>query len=199
MRWPTCHADWEEQFHAQDTTEDRLRAMQQLTGLKSLRLYTLDACGPWIPPMAHFTGITHMSLSRCLYDTQVKWVAVHDGSAYGSDLVRPRLMDIWRLPDWRAGALQREGSQGWQGMFGGCGSTLGSLSLQVGVSAGQMHEPEDVIEQMQWRGAGLLNSIREGLPGLTSLNLRQKVFTFFTFPESERNFLDRCLLPRLAS
>ncbi len=175
--------------------------MQQLTGLKSLRLYTMDQCGPWIPPMAHFTGITHMSLSRCLYehDSQVNWDAMHDGSAYGIGPVRPRVPDNWRLLDWRAGALQSEESQGWQDMFRGCGSTLGSLSLQMGATEGQMHGPEDVIEQMQWRSADLLNSIGDNLPGITSLNFRQKVFDFFSFPLPERNFLDRCLFSRLAS
>lgn len=159
----------------------------------------MDACGPWIPPMAHFTGITHMSLSRCLYHAQVNWVAMHDGSAYGSGPVRPRVPDNWRLLDWRAGALQGEGSQGWQDMFRGCGSTLGSLSLQMGATESQMYGPEDLFEQMQWRSADLLNCIGDNLLGITSLSLRQKVFDFFSFPLSERNFLDRCLFPRLAS
>ena len=49
-----------------------MQALLQLKALKALILHTLDECGPWIPPMATYTGITHLTLDRCFYENQVK-------------------------------------------------------------------------------------------------------------------------------
>ncbi len=69
-----CCAGWKKQSdqHIADTTHPRLQALQQLTALKALFLHTLDECGPWIPPMATYTGITHLTLDRCFYEEEVR-------------------------------------------------------------------------------------------------------------------------------
>ena len=61
-------------------------------------------------------------------------------------------------------APQSGGAQGWQRMFTGCRSTLGSLSLRF-CALVHIDQLDRVDEQLQWRGASLLKAVQESLPG----------------------------------
>lgn len=80
-------------------------------------------------------------------------------------------------------------------MFGGCGSTLGSLSLRFSTFT-QIDQSDRMYEQLQWRGASLLEGVQESLPGLTSLTLRQRVFRYglMTLADADFIVMSRCLL-----
>ncbi len=79
-------------------------------------------------------------------------------------------------------------------MFGGCGSTLGSLSLRFSAFT-QIDQSDRMYEQLQWRGASLLEGVQESLPGLTSFTLRQRVFSYGSMTLADADFIimSRCL------